>query len=406
MLATDSPLIKQRPTRMSKTLCQCCGAGEMMPFYEMRSVPANSCVLLRSREEAQRFPRGDIILAFCDQCGFISNTAFDSRLTEYSSRYEETQAFSGTFDTFHRRLAQRLVKSHNLYNKTIIEIGCGKGEFLSLLCELGGNRGVGFDPGFDDQREKLKGSRKIKFIKDFYSDRYTDSKSDFVCCKMTLEHIYNASDFVNLMKGAIKEDKSSIVFIQVPETTRILRDIAFEDIYYEHCSYFTPGSLARLFRRHGFDILDLSTEYQGQYLAIEAQLVDAPNSPLLSDEDDLIATRKYVHDFSRRYQQKIHKWNDQLKELSIRGKTVLWGSGSKAVAFLSTFQLSDEIEFVVDINPYRQNHYMPGTGQQIVAPEFLKDYLPSNVVVMNRVYLDEVRKDLDRLGLKPELLAL
>ena len=28
----------------------------------------------------------------------------------------------------------------------MIEIGCGKGEFLTLLCETTGARGVGFDP--------------------------------------------------------------------------------------------------------------------------------------------------------------------------------------------------------------------------------------------------------------------
>ena len=44
-----------------------------------------------------------------------------------------------------------------------------------------------------------------------------------------------------------------MVFFELPDTERVLTEAAFWDIYYEHCSYFTPGSLARLFRRTGFE---------------------------------------------------------------------------------------------------------------------------------------------------------
>ena len=51
-----------------------------------------------------------------------------------------------------------LIRRYDLRGKEVIEIGCGKGEFLSLLCEVGDNRGVGFDPADDDavmQRSEL-----------------------------------------------------------------------------------------------------------------------------------------------------------------------------------------------------------------------------------------------------------
>jgi hypothetical protein len=53
-----------------------------------------------------------------------------------------------------------------------------------------------------------------------------------------------------------------------------------------------------------------------------------------------------------------------------------------------------QIEHVVDINPYRVGKYLPGTGQRIVAPAFLRDYRPDNVVIMNPVYRDEVGREL------------
>ena len=58
--------------------------------------------------------------------------------------------------------------------------------------------------------------------------------------------------------------------------------------------------------------------------------------------------------------------------------------------------MRDEIEHVVDINPYRVGKFLPGTGQRIVAPAFLREYRPDNVVIMNPIYLREVEHELAR----------
>ena len=125
-------------------ICHNCGAHGMSIFCEFRGVPVHSVLLMPTREAAVNYPRGDIVLGFCKTCGFISNVAFNPDMQEYSSRYEETQGFSPTFNTFHQNLASRLINRYNLHGKDIIEIGCGKGEFLTILCETGKNRGVGF----------------------------------------------------------------------------------------------------------------------------------------------------------------------------------------------------------------------------------------------------------------------
>jgi len=83
---------------------------------------------------------------------------------------------------------------------------------------------------------------------------------------------------------------------------------------------------------------------------------------------------------------------------------VVWGAGSKGVSFLNA--LKDlQIEYVVDINPRKQGMYIPGTGQQIVRPEFLRDYQPDVIVVMNPVYRREIRKLTKKLGLTAKLIS-
>lgn len=405
MTSTQDTISMARPA--GQLVCPSCGAPGMEVFFELEGVPTNSCILLGSRAEALAYPCGNIEMAFCPVCGFISNMAFNARLPEYSGRYEETQGFSETFNAFHRKLAERLIERYGLRRKDVLEIGCGKGEFIALLAELGDNRGVGFDPGYREERLSNPATQRLRFVKDFYSEKYSDYQADFVCCKMTLEHIHPTSQFISTVRRAIGDRHDTVVFFQIPEVTRIVRDCAFEDIYYEHCSYFSAGSLGRLFRRNGFDVLDLDTEYEGQYLMIEAKPARGAPTPPLPQEDDLVLLARYVAAFPAKCRSKLDEWRRYVREMHGRGrKIVLWGSGSKGVSFLTTLGVGDSVEYVVDINPYRHGYFMPTTGQRIVAPAFLQEYQPDVVIIMNAVYRDEIGRDLDRMSLRPEILAL
>src|SRR5688572_16459117 len=82
----------------AKAECPNCGSRGLTIFYTVRGIPAHSCLLMPTRTEAVGYPRGDLRLGFCPACGFITNTAFDVSLNEYSQQYEETQGFSPTFN--------------------------------------------------------------------------------------------------------------------------------------------------------------------------------------------------------------------------------------------------------------------------------------------------------------------
>jgi hypothetical protein len=67
--------------------------------------------------------------------------------------------------------------------------------------------------------------------------------------------------------------------------------------------------------------------------------------------------------------------------------------------------VGEEIEYLVDINPYRHGKFVPGTGKQIVGPEFLAQYRPDLVIAMNPIYRAEIARDLNRLGCKDAQLC-
>jgi len=387
------------------TICPSCRSDRVGLFYEAPSVPVNSVLLLPNRAQALAFPTGDIRLGLCEDCGFIYNASFDRRLVEYSTRCEETQGFSPFFRSWHEGLAQRLIERYSLRAKKIVEIGCGKGEFLALLCDLGDNRGIGFDPAYIPERIAPESASRIKFVSDFYTEKDGGLNADFLCCKMTLEHVADSADFVKMVQCSLRNSPEAYVFFQVPNVSRVLRDEAFWDIYYEHCSYFSAGSLAELFRRAGFEVLDVGLEYGDQYVTIEARSGERASLPLAT-EDDLEDLKNLVQGFATRVPQRIEEWRTRLKGYRERGlKTVVWGAGSKGVTFLSTLDAPGAVEFVVDINPNMSGHYLAKTGLEIVNPAFLHDYRPDVVIVMNPVYREEIVTELSNWGLRPEVIS-
>jgi C-methyltransferase C-terminal domain/Methyltransferase domain len=386
-------------------ICPSCGCDQVRVFYESWSVPVNSVLLLSSREQALTFPTGDIRLGFCEVCGFIYNIAFDRHLVEYSSRCEETQGFSPFFRAWHEGLARRLIDRYSLHAKNIVEIGCGKGEFLTLLCDLGDNRGIGFDPAYIPERTAPESANRIRFISDFYTEENSGLHADFLCCKMTLEHISNTAQFIKMVRCSLRNAQDTCVFFQVPDVLRVLEEEAFWDIYYEHCSYFSVGSLARLFRSAGFNVQNVGREYNDQYVTIEGRAGNGTGS-LLAAEDDLDNLKTFVQSFATRVPRQIAEWRKRLESYREKGlKTVVWGAGSKGVTFLSTLDIPGAVEYVVDINPHMSGHYMAKTGLEIVRPSVLRDYRPDVVIVMNPVYREEIIAELANLGLRPEVLS-
>ena len=387
--------------------CPNCLTGTLEAFHHVDRVPVHSVLLMPTREVAVGYPKGDIALAWCRACGFVSNTLFDARVHEYSMQYEETQGFSATFRAFHERLADSLIEKYDLHGKKVVEIGCGKGEFLSLLCERGGNEGIGFDPAFVPDRNPARPDLAIRFVQDFYSEKYSDVKADFFCCKMTLEHIPDTAHFIRTVRAAVGDDSETRVFFQVPDLLRVLKDVAFWDIYYEHCSYFCAGSLARVFREAGFTVLETWTDYDDQYLMITAKPAGAVDSPSAIEREAPSLVARCIEEFVSKQVRTVEYWKEQLERMTTSGKrAVVWGSGSKGVAFLTGLGLKNTIEYVVDINPYRQGKFMAGTGQEIVAPEFLKSYRPDVAIAMNPVYQSEIQADLTRMGLDTTVMAV
>jgi hypothetical protein len=385
--------------------CPACTAARLRVFYTARDIPTHSNLLMTSEAAARADRAGQLELAVCDACGFITNLVFDPETQKATSGYEATQGCSPTFTGYLRKLAELWVERYHLAGRPSLEIGCGQGELVTLLAEVSGGLCVGIDPVVDPARVAPPSRGQVRLLVEEFDLRHAALLGDFVCCRHTLEHIARPLAFVTLLRQAIGERPVAVAF-EVPDTLRVLEEAAFWDLYFEHCSYFTPGSLAGLFRRCGLPPVDLRLEYGGQYLVLEAR-PSASATPRLPLEEDAPATVAAVDRFVETCRTKTERWRRDLRTDRTAGKTaVVWGAGSKAVGFLTTLGLAEEVAAVVDINPHKQGTYLPGSGHLIVGPSALRELRPDTVVVMNPVYVPEITRDLGAMGLAPRVVAL
>mgnify|MGYP000616252379 CR=1 FL=1 len=407
---------------MAVSICAGCGSAEVSRFFRAENVPVFCNVLWPTREEALAAPRAEIDLACCGGCGLIWNTAYDPSLVEYRARYENSLHFSPRFQQYARGLARRLIDGYHLEGARVVEIGCGQGDFLRMLAQEG-CRCVGFDPSYAPKAEgRGENAPGMRIVRDYYGPQHAGEAADLVCSRHVLEHIARPLEFLAMVRRSLEPGEDSrgepggeasiagggvpVFFVEVPNAMATLVDLAVWDVIYEHCCYFTAVSLRELLERAGFEVLRVSEEFDGQFLAAEAR-PRRGGSVCGPDPAAVEEVMRLCGKFEMSYQEKVSNWRAQLREMSSRDRcAAAWGAGSKGVTFLNVLAPdSSVVETVVDLNPRKQGLFVPGVALQVMAPEELQSTRPDVVVVMNRVYAEEVRAMLSGLGVAAELVV-
>ena len=385
--------------------CTACGSTKVKTFVSITSVPIHCNVLWPARDAALTAPRGDIALGFCETCGHVFNRSFDPALMEYTQAYENSLHFSPRFQQYAEALAHRLVDRYNIRGKDVIDVGCGKGDFLAMVCEYGDNRGFGFDPSYVPEHMPAERAARMTIVQDFYSARYATTKADLISCRHVLEHIQHPRGFVENVRQTVGNRMETVVFFEVPNVMYTLKDLGIWDLIYEHCSYFSAPSLREVFRSSGFAVQELHELYEGQFLGIDTvAIAGGASGQDAATAGDVRNVAGYVRRFADEYAAKVSHWKRRLSEWNHAGKKVaIWGGGSKGVTFLNVLQPGETVGCMVDINPRKQGMYVSGTGQTVVGPEDLRAYKPDVVVIMNPVYKPEIAATLAGLNLSPAI---
>jgi C-methyltransferase C-terminal domain/Methyltransferase domain len=387
--------------------CIVCASRKIVPIFEISALPADTIRLWSSRAAARSAPKAKMGITYCEHCGHLFNRYYNDDLVDYEGDYENSQIFSSRFRRYAEELSDRLIATYNLRQKNIVEVGGGRGDFLRIICDRGNNNGVSFGPSYRPAPEDVVPAN-IRFVTDYYTAKYAEVPANLIVCRHVLEHFWQPHELIDAVRRAVGDRKDLVVYFEVPNGGLILREQLFWEFIYQHPSYFTPSSLAKLFIICGFQVHDIQESFDGQFLAIEAS---APPHGAVPDGDsfceNMSTTAALGWALNAAFNARVASWRDRLEQLrDKRQRVVAWGAGAKAATFLNVVDpVGSFISHVVDINPRKTGRFVPGSGQQIVEPNSLRELHPDVIILMNKIYRDEIASYTAGLGLNPEFLA-
>jgi SAM-dependent methyltransferase len=392
--------------RMNRSVdaCTVCGCRATTPIITVENMPALCNAFAASASEARSMPRAAIELTICTGCGMVRNAAFDPSLAPYDCDYENSLHHSPKFQAFAADLADRLVARQGAAGGTVVEIGSGGGDFLTMLVARGYGRGYGFDPSLPGPRTQSVGGATVEIVPGTIEAAPADLTADLVVSRHVLEHLPDPVAVLREARHRIARAGTRL-YVEVPDAGHMLRTPAVWDLIYEHVNYFTEDALAAAVHAAGWADVETGTAFGGQYAWAEAVASDddeaAPRRPGARAERDVDALGQA---FAEVHRTTVSRWAGFVERESASGRRVaVWGAGSKGVTFMNI--VDAEIEAVVDVNPRKHGRFVPGTGTRVEAPAQLVGRVDT-VLVMNPLYLDEIRRAGEDLGLDADFVAV
>jgi len=330
-------------------------------LYRVEQLPIFQNRMYDSAQEARACPRGNVRLVQDLETGLVSNADFCPGLMVYDARYQNEQAVSPQFRGHLSSVAEIVGRTMGRFG--LVEVGCGKGYFLEVLSESGFDI-TGFDPAYEGSNPRVKRHNFGPGI---------GITAQALILRHVLEHIQKPYQFLEGLRTA--NAGSGLIYIEVPCFDWILEHRAWFDIFYEHVNYFRLADFERMFDR----VIESGRIFGGQYLYVVADL-----ARLKSPQANTCDRVSFPDDFLR-----------NLSDVEESEMSAVWGGASKGVIFtLLRERLKRPIELVIDINPAKQEKYLPASGLKVVSPEEGLARLPagSTIYVMNSNYLQEIKQ--------------
>jgi hypothetical protein len=316
----------------------------------------------------------DLEICQCSGCGLVQ---LSGDPVPYYKDVIRAAAFSEEMKDFRNKQFDSFVQKYQLQKRKIIEIGCGCGEYLSLM------RQSDVDAyGLEHLQESVEQCMKhgLRVSKGFIeSSTYKIQHAPFDAFLILnfLEHLPDPNSTLRAIYNNLADD--AVGLVEVPNFDMVQRNCIFSEFISDHILYFTKDTLSTALTLNGFQIIECDEIWHDYILsAIVRKRIKLSTSNF--DE--------YLVKLSAEIQEYVSRYKDKM--------VAIWGAGHQAFTVISLTNLSDKIKYVVDSAVFKQGKYTPATHIPIVSPETLNSDPVDAVMVMAASYSDEVAMILRR----------
>jgi SAM-dependent methyltransferase len=372
------------------TSCRVCGHGELKSYLDLGKIPlANN--LFDTQEEAINAPRLPLVVAWCENCGLSQLTEVVSGIQLFSHYTYRSSVNKGYVDHC-RKMALELKEKYGLKKNAFhIDIAGNDGTLLKQfqnelnhfvlnidpaenLCKISHNNGI---PAFS----KFWG---FEVAKQFYGT------ADLITATNVFAHLDNVTEFLEACKIALKPE--GVLVIENPYWMETMEGYQFDQVYFEHMSYWSIKPMIALCEKVGLHLVDLSyhdihggtMRYEIRKQEGEKELTEAYESNYWNNLSDY-----------EQWSRKVYWMKDQISQnltAIAKGKKVCaFAASAKGNTLLNFCGIgTDLIEFIVDQTPEKIGKYSPGTGIPIVGFEKIVEFKPDYVLILSWNFKDEI----------------
>jgi SAM-dependent methyltransferase len=309
----------------------------------------------------------------CLACGLVQHSL---PAVPYYREVIRAIAFSQEMADFRLGQLGEWISAKRLQTTRILEVGCGRGEYIELLQRAGASNVMGLE--FSARSVEYAQNRGLTVHKGYLDDSLeTEILGKFNAFSIFsfMEHWPNPNGSLRCLHKLLREDAHGLV--EVPNFDFILNNSLYSEFTVDHIFYFDRNTLTRMLEINGFDVLHVESVWHDYILS--ARVIKRPQldvSGFITRQRDVIGqVRAFVNCFEAR-------------------DVVIWGAGHQALAVISMACLRDKVSHVIDSADFKQGRYTPGTGLLIKPPTSLLEDQPRAVLIMAAGYSDEVAREI------------
>ena len=379
---------------MTTMKCRHCHAEVTLPFVDLGSSPPSNAYLTQAQLQQPEswFPLRVLV---CESCWLVQTEDFAGFDTMFSSDYAYFSSFSSTMMQHVKAYSQAMTERFGLNAQScVVEVASNDGYLLKNF-KAAGIPCYGVEP----TASTAKAARDIgiESIEEFFGQTLAKRlvaegrQADLTAANNVLAHVPDINDFV---KGfALLLKPQGVSTFEFPHLMNLVKDAQFDTIYHEHFSYLSLTSVRTIFKANGLDVFDVeeipthggSLRVYAQKSATGKHAIGPRVADLLQREEAAgMPTAAY---YGKTQADAVKIKRDLLKFLlkaQEEGKTVAaYGAAAKGNTLLNYAGVrGDLIKFVIDLNPAKQNKFMPGSRIPMVGTGVLDTTKPDYMLIL------------------------